>query len=155
MTRIFKFDLSNVRGDVFGGITAGIVALPLALAFGVQSGLGAAAGMYGAMVLGFLAAWLGGTPSQVSGPTGPMTVVSAALAANMTAMADSIETGLSAVLLTFPLAGALQVILGLVRVGKYIRLVPYPVVSGFMSWDGVIIILLQVFPLLWAMPPRQ
>ncbi|MGE0816820.1 MAG: SulP family inorganic anion transporter [Vicinamibacterales bacterium] len=147
-SRLFRFDLSNLRGDLFGGVTAGIVALPLALAFGVQSGLGAAAGIYGAMALGLVAAWLGGTPSQVSGPTGPMTVVSTAVAANVASRAESPEQAVGAVFLTFFVAGVFQVVLGLMRVGKYIRYVPYPVVSGFMTGIGVIIILLQVFPIL-------
>jgi sulfate permease, SulP family len=151
--RLYRFDLSNLRGDLFGGITAGVVALPLALAFGVQSGLGAAAGIYGAMALGFFAAYLGGTPAQVGGPTDPMTVVSAGVAANIAAQAGGIAEGLGAVFLTFFLAGALQVVLGLVRVGKYIRYVPYPVVSGFMTGIGVIIILLQIFPMLGHRSP--
>jgi SulP family sulfate permease len=153
MSRFFKFDFSHLRGDAFGGITAGVVALPLALAFGVQSGLGAAAGIYGAMALGFFAAWFGGTASQVSGPTGPMTVVSAAVAANVAAAASATGDGFGAVVATFLLAGVLQIGLGLMRVGKYIRYVPYPVVSGFMTGIGVIIILLQVFPMLGYRSP--
>ncbi|MEZ5289583.1 MAG: SulP family inorganic anion transporter [Vicinamibacterales bacterium] len=152
-SRLFRFDLSNLRGDLFGGVTAGIVALPLALAFGVQSGLGAAAGIYGAMALGLVAAWLGGTPAQVSGPTGPMTVVSSAVAANVASRAETPEQALGAVFLTFFVAGVFQVGLGLMRVGKYIRYVPYPVVSGFMSGIGTIIILLQVFPILGHASP--
>ncbi len=148
MKRLYTFDTSNLQGDLFGGVTAGVVALPLALAFGVQSGLGAAAGIYGAMVLGFFAAWLGGTSSQVSGPTGPMTVVSAGLAANLAVLAGGPAEALGAILLTFLLSGVLQIVLGAVRVGKYIRLVPYPVVSGFMTGIGIIIILLQIFPML-------
>ncbi|MCC6937790.1 MAG: SulP family inorganic anion transporter [Flavobacteriales bacterium] len=153
MRSLFKFDLSNIRGDVFGGITAGIVALPLALAFGVQSGLGAAAGIYGAMALGFFAAWFGGTPSQVSGPTGPMTVVSAGVAINVIAAAGGLAEGMGAILLTFMIAGALQIVMGLAKVGKYIRYVPYPVISGFMTGIGLIIILLQVFPMLGYKSP--
>ena len=154
MKYLYRFDLSNLRGDLFGGITAGIVALPLALAFGVQSGLGAAAGIYGAMALGFIAAWLGGTSSQVSGPTGPMTVVSAGVAANVASAAGNVSDAMGAVVMTFLIAGILQVLLGVVRVGKYIRLVPYPVVSGFMTGIGVIIILLQVFPMLGHASPK-
>lgn len=146
MNRLFKFDLKHLRGDVFGGVTAAVVALPLALAFGVQSGLGAAAGIYGAMAIGFFASWLGGTPAQVSGPTGPMTVVSAAVAASVAAAAAGTGSEFAAITATFLLAGLLQVALGLMRVGKYIRYVPYPVISGFMTGIGAIIILLQVFP---------
>ncbi len=153
MTKLYKFDLSNLRGDVFGGVTAAVVALPLALAFGVQSGLGAAAGIYGAMAIGFFASYLGGTPAQVSGPTGPMTVVSAAVAASVAAAAAGTGDEFAAVTMTFLLAGVLQVALGLMRVGKYIRYVPYPVISGFMTGIGTIIILLQIFPMLGQRSP--
>ena len=153
MRQLYKFDLSNLRGDLFGGVTAAVVALPLALAFGVQSGLGAAAGIYGAMAIGFFASYLGGTPAQVSGPTGPMTVVSAAVAASVAAAAAGTGDEFAAVTMTFLLAGVLQVGLGLMRVGKYIRYVPYPVISGFMSGIGAIIILRQVFPMLGHRSP--
>ena len=153
MTSLYKFDWSNARGDAFGGVTAAVVALPLALAFGVQSGLGAAAGIYGAMAIGFFGSYLGGTPSQVSGPTGPMTVVSAAVAASVAAAAAGTGDEFAAVTATFLLAGLLQVGLGLMRVGKYIRYVPYPVISGFMTGIGTIIILLQIFPMLGQRSP--
>ncbi len=133
-------------GDLFGGLTAGIVALPLALAFGVQSGLGAAYGLYGAIFLGFFAALLGGTPSQISGPTGPMTVVTAALIAQLLAGGATFEEKAGVIVLTFVLAGIIQVAMGLMKLGSLIRFIPYPVVSGFMSGIGVIIILLQLFP---------
>ncbi|HUU34203.1 MAG TPA: SulP family inorganic anion transporter [Vicinamibacterales bacterium] len=153
MTRLYKFDWSNTRGDLFGGVTAAVVALPLALAFGVQSGLGAAAGIYGAMAIGFFASYLGGTPAQVSGPTGPMTVVSAAVAASVAAAAAGTGHEFAAITATFLLAGVLQIGLGLMRVGKYIRYVPYPVISGFMTGIGAIIILLQIFPMLGQRSP--
>lgn len=73
--------LSSFKGDFFGGITAAVIALPLALAFGVASGAGAVAGLYGAIILGFFASLFGGTPSQISGPTGPMTIVFASAVA--------------------------------------------------------------------------
>ena len=153
MTRLYKFDWSNTRGDLFGGVTAAVVALPLALAFGVQSGLGAAAGIYGAMAIGFFASYFGGTPAQVSGPTGPMTVVSAAVAASVAAAAAGTGHEFAAITATFLLAGVLQIGLGLMRVGKYIRYVPYPVISGFMTGIGAIIILLQIFPMLGQRSP--
>jgi SulP family sulfate permease len=129
----------NLRGDLLGGVTAGIVALPLALAFGVASGIpnGAAAGLYGAIALGIFAALFGGTPAQVSGPTGPMTVVAAGLAV-------ALKDHPGAIFLAVALAGALQIVLGAVRVGGVIRYVPYPVVSGFMTGIGVIIIVLHI-----------
>ncbi len=134
------------KGDIFGGLTAGIVALPLALAFGLQSGLGAAAGLYGAIILGLISAILGGTHTQISGPTGPMTVVAAAAVAGFVQTGGSLEVVAGAIFATFVLAGILQAILGVIRLGVLIRFIPYPVISGFMSGIGIIIILLQVFP---------
>ena len=131
------FDLSNIRGDLFGGLTAGIVALPLALAFGEASGAGPIAGLWGAIFVGFFAALFGGTGSQVSGPTGPMVVV---LAGIYPALGGDPALVFAAVVL----AGLLQIVFGIARFGQYVRLVPYPVVSGFMSGIGVIIIALQL-----------
>jgi sulfate permease, SulP family len=142
------------KGDFFGGITAGIVALPLALAFGVQSGMGAAAGLYGAIFLGFFAAALGGTPSQISGPTGPMTVVSSATIAGFITASGSLENALGPIIACFILAGILQVVMGFLKIGTLIKYIPYPVISGFMSGIGVIIILLQVFPALGSSSPK-
>jgi SulP family sulfate permease len=141
------------RGDLFGGLTAGIVALPLALAFGVQSGLGAEAGLYGAIFLGFFAAMLGGTASQVSGPTGPMTVVTASTVAGFVALTGNPEQALAALVVTFVLAGLLQIAMGLLKIGSLIKYIPYPVISGFMSGIGVIIILVQLFPALGLPSP--
>ena len=146
---------STLRGDFFGGITAGVVALPLALAFGVQSGMGAIAGLYGAIAIGILAAWFGGTPTQISGPTGPMTVVSAVVIATTIETAGSLENALGTIIAIFVLAGIFQIILGLLRIGQYIRYMPYPVVSGFMTGIGVIIIVLQIFPFLGHASPKR
>lgn len=137
------YSFRTVKGDFFGGLTAGIVALPLALAFGVASGAGAAAGLYGAIALGFFAALLGGTPTQVSGPTGPMTVIFA------TAIV-AFPGNTSAIFAVVFIAGAVQIIFGCLKVGSVVRYIPYPVISGFMSGIGVIIILLQLHPLLGA-----
>jgi sulfate permease, SulP family len=142
------------RGDFFGGITAGVVALPLALAFGVQSGLGAAAGLYGAIFLGFFAAAFGGTPSQISGPTGPMTVVSSATIAGFLIIAGSVDNAIGAIVACFVLAGIFQVLMGVLKIGTLIKYIPYPVISGFMSGIGVIIILLQIFPALGSNSPK-
>ncbi|MEL6212146.1 MAG: SulP family inorganic anion transporter [Pseudomonadota bacterium] len=131
------FDFSNVRGDVMGGLTAGIVALPLALAFGEASGAGPIAGLWGAIFVGFFAALFGGTGSQISGPTGPMIVVFAGVFATFSGNPALV---FSAVVL----AGILQILMGVLRLGQYIKLVPYPVISGFMSGIGVIIIALQI-----------
>lgn len=146
MKNVLRFDFSHLRGDFFGGITAGIVALPLALAFGEQTELGAIAGLYGAIALGILAALLGGTPIQISGPTGPMTVVSAVVIADAVAYAGGLEQAYPIIIATFFLAGAIEALLGVLKLGKYVRFIPYPVVSGFMSGIGVIIIITQIFP---------
>ena len=148
-------DTSNLRGDFFGGLTAGVVALPLALAFGVQSGMGAIAGIYGAIALGIFAAWFGGTNTQISGPTGPMTVVSAVVIATEIELHGSLDAALGTIIAIFLLAGFLQIVLGVLKVGQYIRYMPYPVVSGFMSGIGVIIIVLQIFPFLGHVSPKK
>ncbi len=140
---IKNFSFNSLKGDFFGGLTAGIVALPLALAFGVASGAGAAAGLYGAIALGFFAALFGGTPTQISGPTGPMTVVFAATVV-------AFPGNYNAIFAVVFLAGALQILFGWLKLGNFVRYIPYPVISGFMSGIGVIIILLQFHPLLGA-----
>lgn len=136
----------TLRGDVFGGFTAAVVALPLALAFGVASGLGAEAGLYGAIAVGFIAAIAGGTPVQVSGPTGPMTVAIALVATQFASTPGTIVAVIA-------LAGLFQIAFGLAGVGRYVKLVPMPVVSGFMSGIGVIIIVLQIAPMLGHVAP--
>ncbi len=147
---------SNVRGDLFGGITAGIVALPLALAFGVSSGLGPSAGLYGAIFISFFAALFGGTNTQISGPTAPMTAVSMVIIASIIAIYDgSIEKALPAILTVFLLAGIMQIGLGILGIGRYIRYIPYPVVSGFMTAIGVIIIVTQILPALGYYPKED
>lgn len=148
-------NLKTLKGDIFGGVTAGIVALPLALAFGVQSGLGAIAGLYGAIVLGFFSAILGGTRTQISGPTGPMTVVSAAFVAGAIANYGGIENALGIIVLTFLLAGLFQIVFGLLKIGEYVKYIPYPVLSGFMTGIGLIIIVFQVFPALGLASPSN
>ena len=141
MQLIHGLHFNNLRGDIYGGIVAAVVALPLALAFGVASGAGAIAGLYGAIFVGFFAALFGGTPAQVSGPTGPMTVVMAGV---ILQFAHEPHLAFSAVIL----GGALQIVTGLLGWGRYIRLTPYPVISGFMSGIGCIIIILQLGPLI-------
>ncbi len=147
---------SNIKGDAFGGITAGIVALPLALAFGVSSGLGPEAGLYGAIFISFFAALFGGTATQISGPTAPMTAVSMVIIAGIVAANDgSVEKALPAILTVFLLAGLIQVGLGFLGLGKYIRYIPYPVVSGFMTAIGVIILLTQILPSIGYYPKED
>jgi len=144
-----KYIFTNVKGDAFGGITAGIVALPLALAFGVSSGLGPSAGLYGAIFLGFFAAMFGGTPTQISGPTAPMTAVSMIMIAGILQTNDGdINKALPIILSVFILAGLFQVLIGSIGLGMYIKYIPYPVVSGFMTAIGVIIIITNLLPIL-------
>ncbi|MEO1620696.1 MAG: SulP family inorganic anion transporter [Cyanobacteria bacterium J06632_3] len=148
MTRKIKIHglhLRNLRGDIFGGVTAAIVALPLALAFGVSSGAGATAGLYGAIAIGFFAALFGGTPSQISGPTGPMTVVMATVFTGL--IAKYPDNGVELAFTVVMLGGLFQIGFGLLRLGEYITLMPYTVISGFMSGIGVIIFTLQFAPL--------
>ncbi len=135
----------NLRGDILGGVTAGIIALPLALAFGEASGAGPIAGLWGAIMVGFFASLFGGTGAQISGPTGPMVVVFAGV---FSLMADRPELVFTSVML----AGILLILFGIFRMGQYIRLVPYPVVSGFMSGIGCIIIALQMSRLFGSEP---
>lgn len=145
-----KFD--NIKGDLFGGVTAAIVSLPLALAFGVASGAGAVAGLYGAVFVGLFAALFGGTPTLISEPTGPMTVVMTAVLTSL--IAANPDNGLAMAFTVVMIAGVFQITLGVLKLGKYITLMPYSVISGFMSGIGVILILLQLAPFLGqATPP--
>ncbi len=133
------YDLQTLRGDVFGGVTAAVVGLPVALAFGIASGLGPLAGIYGAIAVGFFAAVFGGTRSQISGPTGSMTV---AMAVIVTSRADSLVEAFTIVMM----AGLIQILLSVMRIGRFVAYTPYSVISGFMSGVGIIIILVQSLP---------
>ena len=145
MKNLFK----HIKGDVLGGLTAGIVALPLALAFGVSSGLGPSAGLYGAIFLSFFAALFGGTDTQISGPTAPMTAVSMVVIATIIGVHNgSVEKALPYILAVFLLSGLFQIGLGFLGLGKYIKYIPYPVVSGFMTAIGVIILITQILPVI-------
>ncbi|MBL1244775.1 MAG: SulP family inorganic anion transporter [Sulfurimonas sp.] len=145
----------HLSGDIFGGVTAAIVALPLALAFGVQSGMGAIAGLYGAIAVGFFAALFGGTPTQISGPTGPLAVVASVIIATEIAFYGSLDAAIGTIVATFILAGVFQILLGVFKIGQYIRYIPYPVVSGFMSGIGSIIIIMQIFPFFGLVSPSS
>lgn len=148
-----KIHFRNLQGDIFGGVTAAIVSLPLALAFGVASGVGPVAGLYGAVCVGFFAALFGGTPTLISEPTGPMTVVMTAIVSSLIAASDP-KTGLAMAFTSVMLAGIFQIIFGVFRLGKYITLMPYSVISGFMSGIGVILIILQIAPFLGQATPK-
>lgn len=143
---------NNIKGDLFGGVTAAIVALPLALAFGVASGAGASAGLWGAVLVGLFAALFGGTPSLISEPTGPMTVVITAVIASLTARNP--ETGLAMAFTVVMLAGVFQIVFGFLKLGRYITQMPYTVISGFMSGIGIILVVLQIGPFLGQAIPK-
>lgn len=150
------FDFKHLKGDVYGGVTAGIVALPLALAFGVSSGLGPSAGLYGAIFVGFFAALFGGTNTQISGPTAPMTAVSMVVIAGIIATFEGdVNKALPAILAVFLLSGLMQIGLGVLGIGKYIKYIPYPVVSGFMTAIGVIILVTQLLPFVGYYPKED
>ena len=138
-----NYDLDTLRGDLFGGVTSMVVALPLSLGFGIASGLGAAAGLYGAIAVGFFAAAFGGTRAQISGPTAPMTVA-------MAVIVTIYSTNLTEALTVVVLAGLLQVTLGLSKIGRFVAYTPHMVVSGLMSGIGIVIILMQTLPFVGA-----
>lgn len=147
-----RFKHWSLKGDIFGGVTTAIISLPLALAFGVASGAGAEAGLWGAILVGLFAALFGGSSTLISEPTGPMTVIMTAVLTSM--MARYPETGIAMAFTVVMMAGAFQILLGTLKLGKYVTLMPYSVISGFMSGIGVILILLQISPLLGhAAPP--
>ena len=156
MSGKFGFDFSHIKGDLMGGITAGIVALPLSLAFGVSSGLGPSAGLYGAIFVSFFAALFGGTNTQISGPTAPMTAVSMVVIAGIIASTEGdISKALPVILAVFLLGGLFQIVLGLLGLGQYIKYIPYPVVSGFMTAIGVIILVTQILPTIGYYPKED
>ncbi|MEM9120122.1 MAG: SulP family inorganic anion transporter [Cyanobacteria bacterium P01_F01_bin.56] len=152
MTLTNRINFRNARGDIFGGITAAVIALPMALAFGVASGAGPAAGLYGAVLVGFFAALFGGTPTLISEPTGPMTVVMTAIIAKL--IATDPENGMAMAFTVVMMAGVLQIVFGLLKLGRYVTLMPYTVISGFMSGIGVILIILQIGPFLGQESPK-
>ena len=140
-----------LKGDLFGGVTTAIISLPLALAFGVASGAGAEAGLWGAIMVGLFASLFGGSSTLISEPTGPMTVIMTAVLTSMVAKYP--ETGIAMTFTVVMMAGAFQILLGTLKLGKYITLMPYSVISGFMSGIGVILIILQLSPLLGHAAP--
>ena len=148
MNLVHGLHFKNLRGDIYGGLTAAVVALPLALAMGVSSGAGPIAGIYGAVFVGLFSALFGGTPSQVSGPTGPMTVVMAAVFTQYTSLfPEDPARGAGLAFTVVILGGLFQIMFGILKLGRFINLIPHSVISGFMSGIGVIIILLQLGPL--------
>jgi SulP family sulfate permease len=147
-----KIHFRNLQGDLFGGVTAAVIALPMALAFGIASGAGATAGLWGAVIVGFFAALFGGTPTLISEPTGPMTVVQTAVIASLVA-ADP-DNGLAMAFTVVMMAGLFQIAFGLLKLGKYVTMMPYTVISGFMSGIGIILVILQLAPFLGQASPK-
>ncbi|MEM6452373.1 MAG: SulP family inorganic anion transporter [Cyanobacteria bacterium P01_D01_bin.105] len=147
-----QINFKHVRGDLFGGLTAAVIALPMALAFGFASGAGAEAGLYGAIIVGFFAALFGGTPTLISEPTGPMTVVITGVIASL--LAADPDNGMAMAFTVVMMAGAFQIAIGLLKLGKYVTLMPYNVVSGFMSGIGIILIILQIGPAMGLASPK-
>ncbi len=143
----------NIKGDFFGGVTAAVVALPMALAFGVASGAGAAAGLWGAVIIGLVASLFGGTSTLISEPTGPMTVVFTAVILSFTSQIPDHGTAMAMAFTTVVLAGIFQILFGFFRLGRYITMMPYTVISGFMSGIGVILVILQLAPFLGQSSP--
>ncbi|MBE9202598.1 SulP family inorganic anion transporter [Synechocystis salina LEGE 06099] len=147
-----KINFRNLQGDIFGGVTAAVIALPMALAFGIASGAGATAGLWGAVIVGFFAALFGGTPTLISEPTGPMTVIQTAVIASLVA-ADP-DNGLAMAFTVVMMAGLFQIAFGLLKLGKYVTMMPYTVISGFMSGIGIILVILQLAPFLGQASPK-
>jgi|TARA_E500000178_G_scaffold112377_1_gene112269 SulP family sulfate permease len=154
-----RFNTNNLRGDAFGGLTAAVIALPMALAFGIAVGnasgvpeVGAAAGLWGAVIIGLVASLFGGTPTLISEPTGPMTVVFTSVVISFASTAESPEKALAMAFTVGVLAGVFQILFGLFRLGRYITMMPYTVISGFMSGIGIILVLLQLAPFLGQDP---
>lgn len=146
-----RFSTVSIRGDLFGGVTTAVISLPLALAFGVASGAGAQAGLYGAVLVGLFAALFGGSRTLISEPTGPMTVIMTAVITNL--IASNPEHGLSMAFATVIIAGLTQILFGVLRLGRYITLMPYSVISGFMSGIGILLMLMQIAPMLGQKTP--
>ena len=145
----------SLKGDVSGALLAAIIALPMALAFGVQSGLGPEAGLYTAIVLAIVAGLFGGTNTLISDPTGPMTVVAATVVGTSLAQSGGeLDNALPLIVATFVLAGILELLFGLFDFGRFVKFMPYPVLSGFMAGIGIIIISTQIFPLMGMESPR-
>ena len=139
-----RINANNLRGDAFGGLTAAVVALPMALAFGVAATGDPAPGLWGAVIIGLVASLFGGTPTLISEPTGPMTVVFTSVILSLTATAPNQETAMAMAFTVVILAGIFQILFGVFRLGRYVTQMPYTVISGFMSGIGAILVILQL-----------
>ena len=140
-----KNKLQIFAGDILGGLNAAIITLPQALAFGVATGFGASAGIWGAIILSFVAGILGTRIPMISGVTGPVAIVVASIM-------HALNKDIGAVVFIVFLAGIIQILLSLTKLPEIVKYVPYPVISGFMNGVGVIIIIMQLNPLLGISP---
>ena len=138
-----NYNLHTFRHDVIGGVTTTIISLPVALGFGIASGLGASAGIWSAIAVGCFASVFGGTRGQISGPTAPTAV---AMAVVLTSHSNNLAEALTIVFF----AGFIQVFLGISKIGKFVAYTPHVVISGFMSGIGIIVMLIQLLPMLGA-----
>ncbi len=148
-----RFTFKHFGADLAGGITTAIISLPLALAFGVASGAGPQAGLYGAVIVGFFAAIFGSSTRLISEPTGPMTVIMTSVIMTLIADSGSREQGLAMAFTVVMLAGVFQILIGTLKLGKFITLMPYGVISGFMSGIGVLLIIMQIPPFMGVENP--
>ena len=148
-----RISISNLRGDAFGGVTAAVIALPMALAFGVAATGDPAPGLWGAVIIGLVASLFGGTPTLISEPTGPMTVVFTSVILSFTATAPDKETAMAMAFTVVILAGLFQILFGVFRLGRYVTQMPYTVISGFMSGIGAILVFSSCPPF-WGRPHR-
>ena len=141
----------TIKGDFTGGLTAAIIALPMALAFGLQCNPDhPEIGLYTAIFLAIIASIVAGTKTLISDPTGPMTII----AAGVIASAGGAESGLATIIVSFALAGIFQILFGIIKVAQYVKYISYPVLSGFMGGIGIIIILFQ-WNSFFGDPPRK
>lgn len=136
-----KLRLNIFTGDLFGGINSAIIALPQALAFGVATGFGAGAGIWGAIILCLVAGILGTRVPMISGITGPSAIVIASIM-------HALNKDINAILIIILMAGIFQMMIALTKWTNVVKYVPYPVISGFMNGVGTIIIIMQINPLL-------
>ena len=147
----FKNIKNTIKGDFTGGLTAAIIALPMALAFGLQCNPEhPEIGLYTAIFLAIIASLVAGTKTLISDPTGPMTII----AAGVIASAGGAESGLSTIIVSFAFAGIFQILFGIIKVAQYVKYISYPVLSGFMGGIGIIIILFQ-WNSFFGDPPRK
>ena len=138
---ISKLKLNILFGDILGGINSAIIALPQALAFGVATGFGAGAGLWGAIILCFIAGIIGTKTPMISGITGPAAIVLASIM-------HTLHYDVNTVIVIIAMAGILQIILSMTQLLNIVKYIPYPVISGFMNGVGIIIIILQLNPLI-------